>query len=59
MRLTLDGGDGGGTLFGGPGDDVLIGGDGFDDVDGGKGNDVARMRGYFDRFTWHPGDGTD
>jgi hypothetical protein len=59
MRLTLDGGDGGGTLFGGPGDDVLIGGDGFDETVGGKGNDIARMRGYFDRFTWHAGDGSD
>jgi Ca2+-binding RTX toxin-like protein len=59
MRLTLDGGDGGGLLFGGPGDDVLIGGDGFDETVGGKGNDVARMRGYFDRFTWHAGDGSD
>jgi hypothetical protein len=59
MRLTLDGGDGGGTLFGGPGDDVLLGGDGFDETNGGKGNDVARMRGYFDRFTWRAGDGTD
>ena len=59
MRLTLDGGDGGGTLFGGPGDDVLIGGDGVDETVGGKGDDVARMRGYFDRFTWRPGDGSD
>ena len=59
MRLTLDGGDGGGTLFGGPGDDVLIGGDGFDETSGGKGNDIARMRGYFDRFTWSAGDGSD
>jgi hypothetical protein len=59
MRLTLDGGNGGGTLFGGPGDDVLIGGDGFDEVDGDRGNDVVRMRGYFDRFTWRAGDGSD
>ncbi len=59
MQLTLDGGDGGGTLFGGPGDDVLIGGDGFDDVTGGKGNDRVSMRGDFDRFTWKPGEGTD
>ena len=59
MRLTLDGGDGGGTLFGGPGDDVLIGGDGFDETSGGKGNDVVRMRSYFDRFTWRAGDGSD
>jgi hypothetical protein len=59
MRLTLDGGNGGGTLFGGPGDDVLIGGDGFDETSGGKGDDVARMRGYFDRFTWRAGDGSD
>ena len=59
MKLTLDGGDGGGTLFGGPGDDVLIGGDGFDDVTGGKGNDRVSMRGDFDRFTWKPGEGTD
>jgi hypothetical protein len=59
MRLTLDGDNGGGTLFGGPGDDVLIGGDGFDEVTGGKGNDRARMGGYFDRFTWRPGDGSD
>jgi Ca2+-binding RTX toxin-like protein len=59
MRLTLDGGDGGGTLFGGPGDDVLLGGDGFDETTGGKGNDTVRMRGYFDRFGWRAGDGTD
>jgi hypothetical protein len=59
MRLTLDGGDGGGTLFGGPGDDVLIGGDGFDEVDGDKGNDTVRMRSYFDRFRWRAGDGSD
>ncbi len=59
MSLTLDGGDGDGTLFGGPGDDVLIGGDGFDDVTGGKGNDRVSMRGDFDRFTWKPGEGTD
>ncbi|HEX5617522.1 MAG TPA: hypothetical protein VFX51_03835 [Solirubrobacteraceae bacterium] len=59
MRLTLDGGDGGGTLFGGPGDDVLLGGDGFDETSGGKGNDVVRMRSYFDRFTWRAGDGSD
>jgi hypothetical protein len=59
MRLTLDGGNGGGTLFGGPGDDVLIGGDGFDETSGGKGNDVVRMRSYFDRFTWRAGDGSD
>jgi Ca2+-binding RTX toxin-like protein len=59
MRLTLDGGNGGGTLFGGPGDDVLIGGDGFDETSGGKGNDIVRMRSYFDRFTWRAGDGSD
>jgi len=59
MRLTLDGGDGGGTLFGGPGDDVLIGGDGFDDVAGGKGDDSAYMGADFDRFTWRAGDGSD
>jgi hypothetical protein len=59
MKLTLDGGDDGGTLFGGPGDDMLIGGDGFDDVTGGKGNDRVYMRGYFDRFSWKPGEGTD
>ena len=38
---------------------MLIGGDGFDDATGGKGDDVAYMRGYFDRFTWGPGDGSD
>ena len=36
MRITLDGGDGGDTLFGGPGDDVLIGGDDFDGVEGAR-----------------------
>jgi Ca2+-binding RTX toxin-like protein len=59
MRMTLDGGPGGGTILGGPGDDVLIGGNGFDDVSGGKGDDVARMGANFDRFTWVPGDGDD
>ncbi len=59
MKLTLDAGDGGGTLIGGPGDDVLLGGDGFDDVRGGKGDDVAYMGGDFDRFMWFPGDGDD
>ena len=59
MALTLDGGDGGGTLLGGPGDDVLIGGDGFDDVRGGGGDDVARLGGFFDRFSWAPGEGSD
>ena len=61
MRLTLAGGDGDGdnVLLGGPGDDLLIGGNGFDDVKGGKGNDVAYLRGDFDRFSWAPGDGND
>src|SRR4029078_746496 len=59
MKLTLDGGEGGGTLFGGPGDDVLIGGDGVDNVTRGKGNDRGRRRADFDRFTWKPGEGTD
>ena len=59
MRLTLDGGDGGGVLIGGPGDDTLIGGDGFDDVRGGKGDDDARLGAHFDRFSWAPGDGDD
>ena len=59
MKLTLAGGDGDNVLLGGPGDDLLIGGDGFDDVKGGKGNDTAYMRGYFDRFSWAPGDGND
>ena len=59
MKLTLDAGDGGGTLIGGPGDDVLLGGDGFDDVRGGKGDDVASMGGDFDRFMWFAGDGDD
>jgi hypothetical protein len=59
MALTLDAGDGGGTLLGGPGDDVLIGGDEFDDVKGGRGDDVASMGDSFDRFSWAPGDGSD
>jgi hypothetical protein len=59
MRLTLDGGDGGGVLLGGPGDDELIGGDGFDDAKGGKGHDTAALDGDFDRFSWAPGDGGD
>ncbi len=59
VQLTLDGGDGGGTLRGGPGDDRLIGGDGFDDAVGGRGDDVATLDGYFDRFSWAPGDGSD
>ena len=59
MKMTLDGGDGGGTLRGGPGDDVLIGGDGFDDAVGRGGSDTARLDGNFDRFSWAPGDGSD
>ncbi len=59
MELTLAGGSGTNTLIGGPGDDRLIGGPGFDDISGGKGSDVAWMGGYFDRFTWKPGDGSD
>jgi hypothetical protein len=59
MKLTLDGGDGGGVLLGGPGDDELIGGDGFDDVKGGKGHDTAELGADFDRFSWAPGDGSD
>jgi hypothetical protein len=59
MKLTLDGGDGGGTLRGGPGADLLIGGDGFDDAVGGRGADSARLGGNFDRFSWAPGDGSD
>jgi Ca2+-binding RTX toxin-like protein len=59
MALTLDGGNGGGTLRGGPGDDVLLGGDGFDDASGGRGNDVAELGRDFDRFGWAPGDGSD
>jgi len=57
--LTLDGGDGDNVLIGGPGDDVLIGGNDFDDARGGRGADVARLGGYFDRFSWAPGDGSD
>jgi Ca2+-binding RTX toxin-like protein len=59
MELTLAGGSGTNTLIGGPGDDHLVGGPGFDDVSGGKGEDVVSMGGYFDRFTWKPGDGAD
>ena len=59
VALTLIGGSGDNVLLGGPGDDVLIGGAGFDDVKGGKGDDVAFLRGDFDRFTWAPGDGSD
>jgi RTX calcium-binding nonapeptide repeat (4 copies) len=59
MKLTLVGGPGDNTLLGGPGDDTLIGGDGFDGVKGGKGDDVARLGGYFDSFSWAPGDGSD
>jgi Ca2+-binding RTX toxin-like protein len=59
MKMTLASGRDGATLLGGPGDDVLIGSDGFDDAVGGKGNDVARLGGYFDRFSWRAGDGTD
>jgi hypothetical protein len=59
MRFTLASGPDGGTLLGGPGDDVLLGGPGFDDAVGGRGNDTARLGGYFDRFTWRAGDGSD
>jgi hypothetical protein len=58
-RLTLDAGADGGVLIGGDGDDMLIGGDGFDDARGGRGDDVALLGGYFDRFNWSPGDGSD
>ena len=59
MALTLNGGDGDNVILGGPGDDTLIGGNGFDDVKGGRGDDTACMGGYFDRFSWAPGDGSD
>jgi RTX calcium-binding nonapeptide repeat (4 copies) len=59
MKITLDAGDGGGTMFGGPGDDVLLGGNDFDLVQGGKGDDVVDLGGDFDSFTWRPGDGND
>ncbi len=59
MALTLDGGDGSDVVLGGPGHDTLIGGPDFDDVKGGKGDDVARLGGDFDRFSWAPGDGSD
>ena len=59
MKITLDAGDGGGTLLGGPGDDVLLGGDDFDLVKGGPGDDIVDMGGDFDSFTWRSGDGND
>ncbi len=59
MKITLDGGADTNTLLGGPGDDVLLGGDDFDLVQGHKGDDVVRMGGFFDSFTWNPGDGND
>jgi hemolysin type calcium-binding protein len=59
MKVTLDAGDGGGTVLGGPGDDVLLGGDDFDLVQGGKGDDVVNLGGDFDSCTWRPGDGDD
>jgi hypothetical protein len=59
MEPTLSGGSGTNTLIGGPGDNRLLGGPGFDDVSGGKGEDVVAMGGYFNRFTWRPGDGSD
>jgi hypothetical protein len=59
MKITLDAGDGGGTMFGGPGDDVLLGGDDFDLVQGGKGDDIVDLGGDFDSVTWRPGDGND
>ena len=59
MSLTLTGGEGDNVILGGPGHDTLIGGNGFDDVKGGRGDDTAYMGGYFDRFSWAPGDGSD
>ncbi len=59
MALTLVGGSGDNVLRGGPGDDTLIGGPGFDDAFGGTGRDTAVLGGYFDRFTWRAGDGSD
>jgi Ca2+-binding RTX toxin-like protein len=59
MAITLAGGAGGNVILGGPGDDTLIGGPEFDDIKGGRGDDTAYMGGYFDRFSWAPGDGSD
>jgi hypothetical protein len=59
MKITLDAGDGGGTLFGGPGDDVLLGGDDFDLVQGRQGDDIIDLGGDFDSTTWRSGDGND
>lgn len=59
MALTLVGGSGDNVLRGGPGDDTLIGGPGFDDAFGGPGRDTADLGGYFDRFSWRAGDGSD
>jgi Ca2+-binding RTX toxin-like protein len=59
MKVTLRGGAASDVLIGGPGNDVLAGGEGFDDVEGRRGDDSASLGGYFDRFTWNPGDGND
>ena len=59
MKITLDAGDGGGTMLGGPGDDVLLGGDDFDLVKGGPGDDIVDLGGDFDSFSWRSGDGND
>ena len=59
MKITLDGGDDGDTLFGSPGDDVLLGGDDFDSIEGRKGDDTVDMGAFSDSFKWNPGDGSD
>ena len=60
MKVTIDGGDGGDTLFGGPGDDVMLGGDDFDLITPRRGDDyVDTGRGFGSSVQWAPGDGSD
>src|SRR5262245_56140554 len=59
IKLTIDGGTGGDSLFGSQGADTLLGGAGDDFIFGDNGDDRAVMGAGDDIFQWNPGDGND